>query len=586
MDMPVNPAPGFGLDQLARAVFDTAVDSMIVIDGRGRVRELNPAAERTFGYPREELLGQNVSLLMPQPYRSAHDGYLASYRDGGRPTIIGQGRQVTGRRRDGSCFPLHLSVGEFELEGQRLFVGICHDTSQRQALLEQLTQLAEHDVLTGCLNRHQLHDRLQQAINACDRDGRGLALIFIDLDGFKQINDHHDHQVGDQLLQGVAQRLRGSLREGDALVRVGGDEFVVIARVGDLQAEPLRLGERLLETLLGRFRIGGLSLRVGASLGISLYPGDSQGVDQLLNDADLAMYQAKAAGGNCLRLFEQAMRNQVVVRRQMVDRLRRALLEQRLELHYQLQCELQPPYRPVGLEALLRWCEQGCEQSPGDFIPLAEEHGLLPAITEWVLRRACRDNLELIRDGLLDVPVAVNISGCTFLRQGFQTLVRDSLAQSGLSSDRLELEITERLAVRDPQEAARVINELRGDGVMLSMDDFGTGYSSLGALKHLPFDRLKIDRSFIAGLPDDRVDQAIVRSALTMAASLGMQVLAEGIESEAQLDWLCQAGCGLGQGYWLARPMPLARLRDWLGGGVDSSAAPVHVSTIAVPVTK
>ena len=234
MDMPVNSAPSFCLDQLARAVFDTAVDSMVVIDDRGLVRELNPAAERTFGYRRDELLGQNVSLLMPQPYRAAHDGYLQRYRVAGQPSIIGKGRQVTGRRRDGSCFPLHLSVGEFELDGQHLFVGICHDTTQRQALLERLTRLAEHDVLTDCLNRHQLHSRLQQAMEASERDGRGLAVIFIDLDGFKSINDH---QVGDQLLQGVAQRLRGSLREGDALVRVGGDEFVVIARVGDLHLQ-------------------------------------------------------------------------------------------------------------------------------------------------------------------------------------------------------------------------------------------------------------------------------------------------------------------------------------------------------------
>ncbi|MWV14066.1 EAL domain-containing protein [Pseudomonas sp. R-28-1W-6] len=566
MDMRVSHEEAeFGLGELASAVFDTAVDSMVVIDAHGRVRELNPAAVRTFGYAREELLGLNINVLMPEPYHSQHDSYLANYQHSGRPRIIGKGREVMGRRKDGSCFPLHLSVGELQLAGQRLFVGICHDISERRALHERLTQLATYDALTGCLNRHQLRERLQQAMSASDEGGFHLAVLFIDLDGFKQINDRHDHQVGDRLLADVAQRLRGALRQGDQLARVGGDEFVVIAPMGGQHDEPLRLGERLIQCMLPRFRVGALSLSVGASLGISLYPGESQGVDQLLNDADLAMYQAKAAGGNCLRLFQRELRSRTEARLQMLDRLREALKEERLRLHYQVQYTLEEQPRPVGIEALLRWHDGEYGQvPPAQFIALAEEYGLIGAITHWVLERACRDNLALIRSGLLDVPVAVNISGSTFLREDFLALIGESLARSGLPSERLELEITERVAVSNLEEARQIINSLRARGVLVSMDDFGTGYSSLGALKQLPFDRLKIDRSFIAGLPADAVDQAIVRAAVQVAASLGITVVAEGIETAEQLACLRASGCDHGQGYWLARPMPLEPLQALL----------------------
>nr|WP_283246522.1 EAL domain-containing protein [Pseudomonas insulae] len=553
---------------MASAVFDTAVDSMIVIDAHGEVRELNPAAVHTFGYDRSELLGQNINVLMPEPYYSQRTGYRPNLRRGGSANLVGTRREVVGRRKDGSCFPLQLSVGALKLGGQRLFVGICHDISERRALDDRMVQLATYDALTGCLNRHQLRERLQRAVSACDATGQRLAVFFIDLDGFKQVNDRHDHQVGDRLLAEVARRLRGALRQNDQLARVGGDEFVVIAEVGARAEESVQLGERLIKCLAPRFRVDGLSLSVGASVGVSLYPGESHGLDHLLNDADLAMYQAKAAGGNCVRVFQQALRRRTEARLLMLERLREALKEERLQLHYQLQYALEAEPRPVGMEALLRWHdgERGAV-SPTEFIGLAEEYGLIGAITHWVLERACRDNLALIRSGLLDVPVAVNICGSTFLREDFLSLIGDSLARTGLPGSRLELEITERVAVSNLDDAVQIINSLRASDVVVSMDDFGTGYSSLGSIKQLPFDRLKIDRSFIAGLPNDAVDQAIVRAAVQVAASLDITVVAEGIETVEQLECLRAAGCDHGQGYWLARPMPLEQLQALLRSG-------------------
>lgn len=553
------------LGDLSHAIFEAAVDAMIVIDTAGIICALNPAAETIFGFLRTELIGRNVSTLMPDPDSSRHDDYLRAYTKTGEKKIIGKGREVVGKRKDGSLFPMHLSIGELSVGEQKLYVGICHDITVRKEIIEKITYMATHDSLTGCVNRNSLHERLRDLILFCQGGEWQLVILFIDLDGFKQINDHYDHDVGDRLLSDLAQRLQKNLSKSDLLARMGGDEFLIASIQPRERNAPRRLGQRLLDCLSTPFIIKGIEIRVRASIGISLSPGHSQNSDQLINDADIAMYQAKAEGGNCIRFFRLDLRDKMESTFRTVGRLRKAIELNQFELHYQLQFELVPPYRPSGLEALIRW-NDGCHGtiSPANFIPLAEEYGLMPAISRLVLERACSDNKELISEGLLDVPVAVNICSNSFLQSDFIGQVSATLRRVGLPPSRLEIEITESIAIHDISLAIKTILALHDLGVEVSMDDFGTGYSSPGILKRLPIDRLKIDRTFIGELPHNEFDRAIVQATLIVAKSIGMQVVAEGIENAEQLDFLQKNGCTYGQGYWYAEPLPLPKLKNLL----------------------
>lgn len=549
---------------LAGAIFDAAVDAIMVIDARGVLQAVNRATQQTFGFSADELIGRNVAMLMPAPHAQAHDDYLANYCAGGERKIIGIGREVMGRRKDGACFPLHLSVGEFQRDGQRLFVGICHDISERRRFTERIAFLAAYDGLTGCANRHEFIQGLAVSMEACQASGRQLAVLFIDLDDFKQINDNHGHRVGDRLLKQVAERFQKSLREVDMLGRVGGDEFVasIMLDTGVETAE--RVAARLIEALKEPFVVDTRVLSVSASIGISLYPDHGQSADEVMNEADIAMYQAKVDGGSCIRLFDQALRERSERVYRLLSRLRKAISLEQFELHYQLQFDMRT-LQPCGIEALLRWRDgSNGLVAPGQFIPVAQEYGLMPAIGRWVLRRACRDNAALIETGLLDVAVAVNICAPLFSEASFVTLVRQTLRNSGLPAERLELEITEDVAMNASAQVLQTSVELHEAGVRLAMDDFGVGFSSLGRLKQLRFDKLKIDRSFVSGLPGNPSDQAIVQAILGIAQGLGMRTVAEGVETEAQLALLQEGGCSQGQGFWFARPMPLAELIEWL----------------------
>lgn len=549
---------------LAGAIFDAAVDAIMVIDARGILQAVNRATEQIFGFDSDELLGKNVSMLMPAPHAQAHDGYLENYCAGGERKIIGIGREVMGRRKDGVCFPLHLSVGEFQRDGQRLFVGICHDISERRKFTERIAFLAAYDSLTGCANRHEFIQVLAVAMKDCEATGRQMAVLFIDLDNFKQINDNHGHRVGDRLLKLVAERFKKSLREVDILGRVGGDEFVASIQLDTGVETAERVATRLIESLKEPFVIDARVLSVSASIGISLYPDHGQCADEVMNEADIAMYQAKLDGGACIRLFDQTLRERSERVYRLLSRLRKAISLEQFELHYQLQFDMHT-LQPCGMEALLRWRDgSNGLVAPDQFIPVAHEYGLMPAIGRWVLRRACRDNAALIEMGLLNVAVAVNICAPLFSETSFVALVRQTLRNSGLSAERLELEITEDVAMNSSVQVLQTSVELNEAGVRLAMDDFGVGFSSLGRLKQLRFDKLKIDRSFVSGLPGSASDQAIVQAILGIAQGLGMRTVAEGVETEAQLSLLREGGCSQGQGFWFARPMPLTDLIEWL----------------------
>lgn len=550
------------LGELSYAIFEAAVDSMIVIDQYGIIHALNPAAERTFGFSRKELIGKNVSTLMPKQEAEQHDSYLNAYATTGERKMIGKGREVIGKRKDGSIFPLHLSIGELTVGEQKLYIGICHDTSSNKKMLEKITYMATHDSLTGCLNRNYLHSSLEKLMVECVEKSLQLVVLFIDLDGFKQINDHYDHDVGDRLLASVAKRIQARLGSQDLLARIGGDEFLVASNQVMERSAPRKLAQTILDTLEKSFNIDGIEIRIRASIGISLYPGHSESSDQLVNDADIAMYKAKLSGGNCMEFFELSQREKMESVFKTVNRLRKAIELDQFELHYQLQFDLTPPYRPIGLEALLRWNDGSHGLIlPDIFIPLAEEYGLMPAITRWAVERACKDNKAIIAEQLLDAPVAVNSCSHSFLQSDFVSMVRTIVTYVGLPENRLEIEITESVAIDNLSLAKETILKLKDMGINVAMDDFGTGYSSPGILKHLPVHRLKIDRSFVNDLPHSDFDKAVIKSMLIVAKSVGMQVIAEGVETIEQLNSLRDLGCNQGQGYWYAKPLPLEQLK-------------------------
>lgn len=565
-DLSTEDAGGQGSQALAEAIFDAAVDSIMIIDERGILCAANRSAQREFGYSKEELLGNNIKMLMPDPYAREHDGYLANYHNSGERKIIGIGREVIGLRKDGSTFPLHLSVNEFTSNGRLLFVGICHDISERRKSAEHIAYLAAYDSLTNCMNRRQLLAALGPALESCHEHQRHLAVLFIDLDGFKQVNDNNGHQVGDRLLKRVAELFRKSLRDCDILGRVGGDEFVVVAPLDRESSREVAeiLARRLIDALRTPVILDGLSLPVGASIGISLFPEHGQNADELVNEADLAMYQAKLNGGSGFHFFSQELRDRAEQTYRLLGRLRQAITLGQFELHYQPLFDMRT-LKVAGLEALLRWRDgRGQLIDPGSFIPLAHEHGLMAQIDRWVISRACHDNARLIEDGLLDVPVAVNVCAPLFGENDFAGLVRDSLHGSNLKAHRLELEITEDVAMSVTSTVLENAQLLVSEGVDLVMDDFGVGFSSLARLKMLQFSELKIDRSFVNELPGSPGDQAIIRATVGIARGLGLRTVAEGIENEQQLLFLREAGCDVGQGFWFARPMPLEQLRVWL----------------------
>lgn len=550
-------------EELAAAIFDAAVDGILVVDEQGLIQAVNRAALQSFGFVDGELSARSLSVLMPDAHVDVNDGYPHRL-PGGAYKVGGSGREVMGRRKDGSCFPLYLSVGEFRLAGRRLFVYVCHDISERRKLAERMVFLAAHDTLTGCLNRGQLLQALDLAMQRC-RDGGGqLAALFIDLDGFKQINDNHGHRVGDRLLKQVAERFQGILRETDILGRVGGDEFVAAIMLDGEPGMAEALGWRLIDSLKAPFVIEGTSLAVRASVGISLFPEHGPTAEALVDEADMAMYRAKLDGGSCIRLFSRHLREESEQLYRMLGRLRQALVREQFELHYQLQFDLHG-MRPSGLEALLHWRDDERGLVPVDqFVPLAQKHGLLAGIEQWGVRQACRDNRWLIEQGLLDVPVAVNVRSPWFSEAAFVERVRWTLCDAGLPAGRLELEISEEVAMYDWERVLNQAHELRGLGIGLTVDGFGSGHSSLGRLRHLPVGKLKMDRSFVRGLPGSAGDKAVVHAILGISRSLYMQVAAEGIESTAQLAYLKAEGCGQGQGDWLARPMALEELAGWL----------------------
>ena len=442
------------------------------------------------------------------------------------------------------------------------WVATYEDITERQRAEAKIAHMARHDALTGLANRTLLRERAEQALERLGRgEGGAFAVLCLDLDRFKWVNDTLGHPTGDSLLQAVAQRLGGCLREADLAARLGGDEFAILQAAGDQPGSAAALAERLVDLIGTPYNIGGHRIVIGVSVGVALAPCDGADLSRLLRNADLALYRAKSGGRGTFRLFEPEMETHLLAQRALQADLRKALGGYQLEMFYQPQVDVITG-RTNGFEALLRWehPEHGF-LSPAKFIPMAEETGLIVPIGEWALRQACLDAARWPDH----MTVAVNLSPLQFKAPDLVRTISDALAEAGLPPSRLELEITESVLLEDDEAVLATLHELRGLGLRVSLDDFGTGYSSLSYLRKFPFDKIKIDQSFVREMVTRPDCEAIVNSIIGLASDLGMTTIAEGVESAAQLSWLRRAGCTEAQGYHFSRPKPAAEVLADLG---------------------
>ena len=672
-------------EAFVQVIVDNAADGIITIDADGRIRSFNLAAELMFGYKAEEVLGRELAVLIPEPYRSQHQTFVYQYLSAAsaRPEgLIRRRRELPAVRRNGEVFTTEISVSVVPNDDELLFVGTVHDVTDRkqaeeklrlvakvmdsslEAIIiadagrriqtvnpaftlitgfteeeaigqnpfftqaerddeefrqkiwksvetegnwrgeiwhrhkdgrlfpswlgislikgsygqvtnyvalfsditdrkmaeEKLERLAHYDPLTDLPNRFLFQDRLHQALEFARRYSQQVALLFVDLDRFKVINDTLGHDVGDLLLVEVGKRLKRSVREVDTVARLGGDEFTVILNNITDPKDSENVAAQLLSTITRPFRIKGHECYVGASIGIALFPRDGEDPKTLFKHADIAMYRVKERGKNGYQQYEKAMGQAMTKWHTTETRLRQALKRDEFKLHYQPQISLET-FEITGIEALIRWEDDDGElRLPQDFIPVAEDTGLITPIGHWVLHNACAQNKVWQNFNLPKVRVSVNLSGHQLLRRGFLKGVEKALAETGLDPCWLELELTETTLMEYPEEVMPVIAALDEMGVKMSIDDFGTGYSSFSRIKQLPVDTLKIDRSFICDIPHDGDDAAIVRAIIAMAHSLNLKVIAEGVEVSDQLEFLSELHCDAIQGYLVSKPMPPNKL--------------------------
>ena len=548
--------------KLAANVFDNAMDGVVVTDLGARILSVNPAFTEITGYSAAEVVGRTPRLL-----RSEHHGpgfYRSLWQ-----SLLRDGRwegEIWNRRKNGEVFLEWLSIGVVtDKDGQPMrYVGVFNDITEMRRKDENIRHLAFHDPLTGLANRALLLDRLEHGIDLARRDRCRIGVIFIDLDRFKVINDSLGHDVGDELLRQIAGRLAGCLRESDTIARIGGDEFVVLIKDAGELSDYAALAEKVIAAVGEPLEVCGHAMQTGASVGIACYPEDGEEVVVLMKHADAAMYAAKAAGRGTYRFFQKAMTERAVHRLKLEMELRNAVASGDLELHYQPQVALAGG-ELCGVEALVRWRHpQLGLVPPSDFIPLAEETGLIGPLGDWVLAEACRQ-LALWQAQGLSVPrVAVNLSALQLQQGDLIERIVGLARRHGIAPTALEIELTESAVMANPEYISRVFARLRNLGVRIAIDDFGTGYSSLAYLRRLPIDTLKVDRSFVMNADRDAGDAQIVRTVIALAHSLHLEVVAEGVESEAQAAFLRSCGCATVQGFLYARPLPARAFEAWL----------------------
>ncbi len=539
--------------ELSRKIIESTSEAMLVTDAQERILAVNPAFEKITGYPALEVIGQKPSLLSS----GRHD---AAFYHGMWEALKASGHwegEVWDRRKNGEIYPKYLRINAIhELAGGAVlhYVGVFSDITERKKQEERIEHMAHHDALTGLPNRAALEIHLAAALAMARRNGTQVALLFIDLDNFKTINDSLGHHAGDLLLCEVADRLRSAIRESDQVARLGGDEFVVVVEGIKRSDAVAGVASKIIQAVGQPCLIEEQSLHTSPSIGISIFPDDGDSADVLMRNADTAMYYAKSSGRNNFQFFAEPMNTAANKRLHLESELWRALAENQLLLHYQPQVDLLSG-RIVGVEALVRWNhpERGMI-SPADFIPVAEESGLILPIGHWVLLEACKQAKAWLDSGADMGDMAVNISAHQFKQPEFPASVRRILEETGLPPGRLELEITESAVMHSADSSVNVLVELKAMGVKLAIDDFGTGYSSLAYLRRFPIDRLKIDRSFVADLEGDQDAASLVSSIIALGQSLGLRLVAEGVETSGQADFLREKSCERVQGFHFFRP--------------------------------
>jgi diguanylate cyclase (GGDEF)-like protein/PAS domain S-box-containing protein len=546
-----------------RSIFEHATEGIFQTTRDGRYLHANPALARIYGYDSPEQVIAELRDIQRDLYvePECRQQFVDLMQTQGK--VVGFEAKIF--RRDGRIiWILENARAVRNAEGVLLcYEGTVTDITDRKQYEEQLQYQATHDVLTGLPTRTLLVDRLEQALHFAERDERMVAVAFIDLDQFKLINDTLGHFAGDELLTEVAARLRRSVREADTIARLGGDEFVLVCAQVHGEEEIARAMQRVLETVSQPWLTGGAKFSVGCSIGISLYPRDGHNAETLLKHADSAMYKAKEAGRNNYQFFIPELNQRAAERLELESALRGALEREEFLLQYQPRVALKTG-EIVGVEALIRWRLPGLGLvSPARFIPVAEETGLILPIGEWVLRTACAQAVTWQRNGWRPVKVSVNISPRQFRQEGLAEMVAGILSETGLEPKWLELELTESLVMHEPDRFTSMLHDLKAQGIEIAVDDFGTGYSSLNHLKRFPVDWLKVDQSFVRDLAKDRDDASIVQAIISLGHDLGLGVVAEGVETREQLEFLRHHGCDEVQGYYLGMPVAAEEFRGF-----------------------
>jgi diguanylate cyclase (GGDEF)-like protein/PAS domain S-box-containing protein len=548
--------------QRERLILSAAPDGILWVDNQGNILMANPAMEALTGYDAAALVGKSVNILLPGHLRARHNRSMVAHFADPNPRAMSM-VDLQLLRRDGHVLPVDISLGHWEDDGKRHAIAYIRDLTERKKFEEKLKFQATHDELTGLPNRWLFNVQLDQALARSVRSGTRVALLLLDLDNFKAINDAFGHASGDAVLVQAGERMRAVLRDTDTLARLGGDEFAVLISDVTSNHQAERVAIKLLTTLRAPYRLHDMEASSSASLGVAFCPDDARDNVSLMRYADLAMYRVKESGRGSFAHFSQDMDLRLLEDMKLHNRLKVAIAQGAMALHYQPQVDVKTG-AIVGAEALLRWFDPVLGQvPPAKFIPIAETTGLILSLSDWVLDTACR---QIAAWALAGTPlrVAINVSAHQFHQLDLPGKVSAALARSGARAQWLDIEITETVAMKRPEQARDQLDALVALGCRVALDDFGTGYSSLAYLKALPVHKLKIDKSFMDGIPDNASDVAISLAVIAMAHSLGMSVIAEGVETKAQLAFLSQHGCEAYQGWLFAKAMPADELTQLL----------------------
>jgi diguanylate cyclase (GGDEF)-like protein/PAS domain S-box-containing protein len=554
----------------AQVTLNSIGDAVVSTNFWGRVTYLNIVAERMTGWTQAQASGRAVDDVFRLIDAASRDPIATpTARAIIENRTVGLGADCMLIRNDGAELAIETSAAPIHDRHGGVIgaVMVAHDVTVARELSHRLARLALHDSLTDVPNRTLFGDRLDQAMMRAHRAGSSVAVLYIDLDRFKHINDSLGHAVGDELLKSVAHRLQSCVRSSDTVSRQGGDEFLVLLADVAHPRDASVCAEKILEALDAPLRLGAHDLRITASIGIATFPGDAEDAESLLRNADFAMYQAKYSGRNNYQFFRPDMNSNAVERQSVETDLRLAIARQEFVLNYQPRVELKTG-AIVGVEALIRWQRpRHGLMPPARFIPVAEESGLILPIGRWTLETACRQARAWQNAGLAPISVAINVSAVELRGKDFLNNVQQVLAESGLEPSLLELELTETFMMQDWQSTAAILRALKGLGVRIALDDFGTGYSSLSYMKRFPIDALKIDQSFVRDMTTDSDDASIVSAVIDMGRSLNMRVVAEGVQTRAQLDFLRERHCPEGQGFYFGPPVPAEYLTERLAEG-------------------